>query len=63
MFPISLLTVIQLAEHVSEYLKPHTTTIAEMVSAGLNDPSHNVAVAALSASTILIGESMCISFM
>eukprot|EP00604_Paraphysomonas_vestita_P001190 CAMPEP_0174822840 /NCGR_PEP_ID=MMETSP1107-20130205/19050_1 /TAXON_ID=36770 /ORGANISM="Paraphysomonas vestita, Strain GFlagA" /LENGTH=571 /DNA_ID=CAMNT_0016043059 /DNA_START=425 /DNA_END=2137 /DNA_ORIENTATION=+ len=45
----------QLAEHVSEHLKPHTQTIAEMILAGCNDPSHNVAVAALSASTIIIG--------
>lgn len=45
----------QLSEHVAEHLKPHTQTIAEMILSGCNDPSHNVAVSALSASTIIIG--------
>lgn len=45
----------QLAEHVSEYLKAHTGTLADMLLRGCKDDSHTVAVAALSASTILIG--------
>jgi hypothetical protein len=45
----------QLAEHVSDDLHPHTATLTSMFVVGCQDPSAQVAVAAISAVTTFIG--------
>lgn len=44
----------QLSETVSEKLKPHTATLAQMLTAGCQDPSPAVSVAAMKATTCYI---------
>eukprot|EP00602_Paraphysomonas_sp_CaronLab_P003188 CAMPEP_0185039098 /NCGR_PEP_ID=MMETSP1103-20130426/35595_1 /TAXON_ID=36769 /ORGANISM="Paraphysomonas bandaiensis, Strain Caron Lab Isolate" /LENGTH=964 /DNA_ID=CAMNT_0027577857 /DNA_START=417 /DNA_END=3311 /DNA_ORIENTATION=- len=51
----SLLGQLAETESVSDFLKPHTKTISDMILAGCGDASHDVAVAAMSAATVFIG--------
>jgi HEAT repeat protein len=44
----------QLSEHVADDLHPHTSTLANMFVAGVQDPSPQVAVAAMSAVAVFI---------
>ena len=46
---------LQLAEQVPDNMKPHISTIAEMMLAGCNDPDISVSTASVVATTVFVG--------
>ena len=56
----------QLSEHITDYLKPHTETLANMICSGFGDPVPEVAIAALGASAVYmssIADEDCVMIM